>query len=97
MSMTKCTECGKEISSMAYICPNCGCPFGDNILPLNKYFQDEKKRDNNRSNWSKFALLIFLGLALSFLGPFTQFTWMQQLGVGTILLSIYYVIIVYKI
>ena len=97
MALIKCSECGKEISDMAYICPSCGCPFGDNILPLSKYFEDEKKKENNRSNWSKFAMLIFLGLALAFLGPFTQFTWLLQLGVGTILFSIYYIIIAYKI
>jgi|GEM_PF-2598616 len=27
MSIIKCKECGKEISSKAKICPNCGAPF----------------------------------------------------------------------
>lgn len=26
MALIKCTECGKEISDRASICPNCGCP-----------------------------------------------------------------------
>jgi len=97
MSMTKCSECGKEISNMAYVCPNCGCPFGDNILPLNKYFEDEKKKERNRANSSKFVLLLFLGLALAFGGPFTTLEWLQQLGFGTILLAVYYIIITYKL
>lgn len=97
MAMTKCSECGKEISNMAYICPNCGCPFGDNILPLNKYFEDEKKKENNRSNLGKFVILLFLGMAISFVGPTLNFDWMQEFGVGTIVFAIYYIIITYKI
>ncbi len=26
MALTKCIECGKEISDKASVCPNCGCP-----------------------------------------------------------------------
>ncbi len=26
MALVKCEECGKEISSSAEVCPNCGCP-----------------------------------------------------------------------
>lgn len=27
MALIKCKECGKEISSLANVCPNCGCPI----------------------------------------------------------------------
>ena len=27
MALIKCAECGKEISSKASACPNCGCPI----------------------------------------------------------------------
>lgn len=27
MALIKCPECGKEISSLAKSCPNCGCPI----------------------------------------------------------------------
>ena len=27
MALIKCAECGKEISSLATACPNCGCPI----------------------------------------------------------------------
>lgn len=27
MALIKCSECGKEISSKATACPNCGCPI----------------------------------------------------------------------
>ncbi len=33
MSLIKCPECGKEISSQAFACPNCG-------FPMNKYQKD---------------------------------------------------------
>lgn len=29
MAMIKCPECGKEISSKATVCPNCGCPSSE--------------------------------------------------------------------
>jgi predicted nucleic acid-binding Zn-ribbon protein len=34
MALIICPECGKEISNLAEICPNCGCPkvhFSNNI------------------------------------------------------------------
>lgn len=27
MALIKCPECGREVSSMAKACPNCGCPI----------------------------------------------------------------------
>lgn len=27
MSMIKCSECGKEVSDKAYVCPSCGNPI----------------------------------------------------------------------
>lgn len=31
MSLIKCMECGKEYSTKAHTCPNCGCPTWDTI------------------------------------------------------------------
>ena len=31
MAMIKCPDCGKEFSSFAKACPQCGCPVEDNI------------------------------------------------------------------
>ncbi len=37
MVLIKCSECGKEISSKAKSCPNCGCPINDeSTLPKKK-------------------------------------------------------------
>lgn len=33
MAIIKCSECGKEISDKAKVCPNCGCP-NDNIYEI---------------------------------------------------------------
>ena len=33
MALIKCTECGKEISDKATICPNCGCPLDNDDTP----------------------------------------------------------------
>jgi hypothetical protein len=27
MALIKCSECGKDVSSLANKCPNCGCPI----------------------------------------------------------------------
>jgi hypothetical protein len=35
MALTRCSECGKEISSRAAACPNCGCPNAKDLLPAN--------------------------------------------------------------
>ncbi|MCX6922833.1 MAG: hypothetical protein NT154_06415 [Verrucomicrobia bacterium] len=29
MALTKCPECGKDVSTRAAACPHCGCPVGD--------------------------------------------------------------------
>lgn len=35
MALIKCSECGKDVSDRAKICPNCGCPV--------EKFPDEKR------------------------------------------------------
>lgn len=39
MSLIKCVECGKEYSSKASTCPNCGCPIEET---LNEICKEEK-------------------------------------------------------
>lgn len=39
MSLIKCVECGKEYSSKAPTCPNCGCPIEET---LNEICREEK-------------------------------------------------------
>ncbi len=34
MALIKCRECGKEISSFASCCPNCGCPVVTGVVKI---------------------------------------------------------------
>lgn len=40
MALIKCSECGKEVSSKAGKCPNCGAPVED---PNLKWYQKNSK------------------------------------------------------
>ena len=42
MAMIKCRECGKSVSSLAPICPNCGAPISE-MSKCTVYFEREKK------------------------------------------------------
>ena len=33
MALITCPECGKEVSDMAKMCPNCGYPINDPTVP----------------------------------------------------------------
>src|SRR5205823_14002602 len=35
MALTKCLECGHEVSTSATVCPNCGAPTKTPSLPVN--------------------------------------------------------------
>lgn len=50
MALIKCRECGKEISSEAKACPNCGCPVKT----------PEQPKKNNNVNGCSGCLLTFL-------------------------------------
>lgn len=47
MALIKCSECGKEISSSAEACPNCGCktPFGRD--KETRIQEDKEKREKD--------------------------------------------------
>tara|TARA_B100001989_G_C24190536_1_gene293434 strand:- start:141 stop:506 length:366 start_codon:yes stop_codon:yes gene_type:complete len=56
MALIKCTECGKEISDKAKLCPLCGAPtaFAKN--------QSEKKKEFAISTLPYIALVILIGV-----------------------------------
>ena len=44
MAMIKCTECGKEMSDKAPVCPNCGCPIEEIMTRLNEIETERMER-----------------------------------------------------
>ena len=44
MAMIKCTECGKEMSDKAAVCPNCGCPIEDIRAKLGEIEAEQEAR-----------------------------------------------------
>ncbi|MGV4413179.1 zinc-ribbon domain-containing protein [Chryseobacterium sp. T1] len=53
MALIQCNECGKEISSNAKTCPNCGSPI---ILPLT----EKQVRTRKINKWIKYITLFLL-------------------------------------
>lgn len=43
MALTKCIECGKEVSSYADNCPHCGAPTNLEIIEEKKRRKKEKR------------------------------------------------------
>lgn len=64
MSMTVCKECGKEISTQASICPNCGAP------QFQSRFPDGLEKTTHKEPMSTKKILSIVALALSILGVF---------------------------
>lgn len=44
MALIKCEECGKEISSYATVCPNCGCPVNGGTSNENEHNSEEHEQ-----------------------------------------------------
>lgn len=49
MAMIKCSECGKDVSDKAAVCPNCGNPIGaasapNSAVPANTAEKPKKKK-----------------------------------------------------
>ena len=69
MSLIKCRECAKEVSSEASSCPHCGCPI--NINNPEKELNDEKQDENKEENmvieeekFNKFFKIIFISVGV---------------------------------
>ena len=61
MALISCTECGKEISSKAKTCPQCGCP----VSIKQKILKNEQRLIS-----LKYAYTITILLSISLLGYF---------------------------
>ena len=56
MSLIKCPECGKEVSTFAITCPNCGCPIkkivDDEALTAMENIQNHKVQCKRCGAWN---------------------------------------------
>lgn len=77
MALIKCTECGKEISDKAKVCPNCGCPIDSGLnadIPISTSEKDETEKvknaqvecfDNTKKNGGKSNKLKIIAVVIS--------------------------------
>ncbi len=74
MALTKCIECGKEISDKASVCPNCGCPVEQatksEVLNATSIKQTKNKKLNKILD--KMLIVIFSLLAIALIILFIQ-------------------------
>ena len=60
MSLKKCRECGREISTLAPSCPHCGAPQQD----YETFDKNVSNADKNKMSKTKVLSLVALGLAV---------------------------------
>lgn len=53
MALIKCTECGKEFSDKAAICPHCGCPIEDVLKTMAEKQQIKEQKRAEKENKPK--------------------------------------------
>ncbi len=53
MGMIKCTECGKEMSDKAAVCPNCGCPIEDIRAKLGQIEAEREEKQKAKEEEKK--------------------------------------------
>ena len=62
MSLIKCPECGKEISTEAASCPHCGYPLHKEEGPSKSMGYPAPKSNEWTKEWGKKALIAKIGL-----------------------------------
>lgn len=58
MALIKCHECGKEVSSLATACPNCGCPIKNENNKLKEQAKDNIKEKGAKKPWVIIAAIV---------------------------------------
>ena len=53
MGMIKCTECGKEMSDKASVCPNCGCPIEEIRAKLGEIEAEREEKQKAKEEEKK--------------------------------------------
>ena len=68
--LTKCPECGSQVSDKAFSCPHCGYPFKNNIAPVVRKSTKKRRLPNgfgqitelkNRNLKKPFRAMITIG------------------------------------
>lgn len=71
MALIECAECGKEVSSLAVACPNCGCPAQQATSELNltesKTNQGQEKSSGSSDSDKGCAVALLAGIAVAFI------------------------------
>ena len=77
MALIKCKECGKEISSKAKSCPNCGCPIEEDVSFSaqetkeklvendNKIVENQNPKENSSGGCFVFIIAMFFIIGLT--------------------------------
>lgn len=66
MALIKCSECGKEVSSNAANCPNCGNPIAAGFVPGNNtpHVTTEKTKKSLKATGCVFVTMLLIGVFL---------------------------------
>jgi len=67
MALINCPECGRQVSTAAKVCPNCGYPVSEKVSQPGASPADELLIEVRPSWWCYFWLLLFFWLLIPFL------------------------------
>ena len=66
MALIKCAECGREVSSLATSCPNCGFPVQKSGLESGQTIQAEANNSSGTEADKGCAVMLLVGIAATF-------------------------------
>lgn len=71
MALIKCSECGKDISDRALVCPSCGNPVKQSITDSSVKVEIER----TSKHWKKQSLLGIILIFVAFITMFRSIGW----------------------
>jgi hypothetical protein len=78
MALTKCHECGRDVSDQAKACPNCGAPIGG---PVSGAKQGESAQPAATSSSPARILKLFAVAILLILAVLLSLPWLRKAGI----------------
>ena len=70
MALIECSECGKQVSSNAQACPNCGNPMAGAVIPQQTDRPSREKIQTIEQTGKQWKGLILVGWILAIFGTF---------------------------